>query len=224
MHVLEAHTTQLRRTGSGSGSGNQLKPDEAGSLAQNQLSNSDLDPQPTLSSVGVESEVVTSQSAVTPQAEHAKLPVYQGLSTSPPDREQEPQQRQHDNTMGSDSVQAAAYPILFPVMPVAAAPTASRTVQPALDSSLQLDVSKPPAEAVAGTGIAHQQPDHVQQARAEPSVAAADAVHVNQRQAFLTPSLTSLGGLQSRQAADRAGTDQSTTKTSIYNRAKLMCL
>ena len=119
MHVLEAHTTQLRLVDASSD--NQLSAEPLG----------------------------TDRSQLAPHndALHAVTDMPHGLSTSQ-DLSSVSEQAASDGDTDKHKLLNAAQPILFPVMPVQAAATeTSPIVQPTLDSSLQLDISQPVQQA-----------------------------------------------------------------------------
>ena len=156
MHVLEAHTTQLRHTNS---------------ILGTELKLGSFRPDTELQSVG--SGLASQLSAEPLNREGSKLSTH---SESQQGDDNEPFHLQ-GSLSGANTTQAAfpqpiqasdvstvqmsqaAQPILFPVMPMAAASAqAGSTVQPVLDSSLRLDISKPSHEATGAgpAGAQHQ--------------------------------------------------------------------
>lgn len=201
MHVLEAHTTQLRHTDSGPGS--QLKPAESGLKPQNKLthahSGAEISHKAAEQQVGIGDSQLAGRS-VTMQADSAELTAPQGSYSGESLRQQENEYQHQDSRLGTGHLQAAAQPILFPVMPLAAASTATRTAQPAVDNSLQLDISKPKQEAAfpdtAGRGPLAWQAQQP-----------ADAVRPDARQAqgLTSATLTTFSDLKSNQGPSYAG-------------------
>ena len=161
MHVLEAHTTQLRHTDSILDA--QLKHVISGPDTELRSVGSGFATQPSAEPLKWEgSELVTHSESQ--QGDDNKPVHLQGsLSgvTAPHSAFPQPIQASDVSTV---QMSQAAQPILFPVMPMAAASAqAGSTVQPVLDSSLQLDISKPSHEAAgAGPAGAQQQVHSVQ--------------------------------------------------------------
>lgn len=149
MHVLEAHTTQLRLADSG--------PDTQ--LSAEPLGKDRSQMAPQSNALYAATDNLHGLASVTHQASSSMS----GEEAS-------------DGHTSTHQLPDAAQPILFPVMPVQAAATeTSATVQPTLDSSLQLDISQPTEEAAAFDPL--RAPD---QAQAAPNAAFSSTTDVSE--------------------------------------------
>ena len=209
MHVLEAHTTQLRHTSSILGAelnlGNFGPDSELHSVGYG-AAQSSAEP---LNREG--SELSTHSEA---QQGNANKPVHLHGSlsgvTAPHSAAPRPIQASDASTVQRSQ---AAQPILFPVMPMAAASAqAGSTVQPVLDSSLQLDISKPNHEAVGAGPAGAQHQVHSVQDNAVDSTSSLVGSSQGQTQQQPLSGLNGSLGLPNSQSAAQQGNIQSHAK------------